>query len=241
MAVEQRGLQLGRQLGDLTADGGLGYAQGRRGAAVAAALGQRTTRLRLGFAVVRPVQRPHPPLWGSASNLESYGHIARRGLGALGVTRNTPEETAASVAAHWATVRHADPAGFAGKAANPHCGAFAIACCHPDDRTGRDLACAAARRYYGDNDAELNRLRFGSGAGVKAINEKISKRSNDELIADAMVVGGDADSCSRVVERWAAIGLDQMVFMLQAGPAQHDDVLRSIELIGEKVIPRFAD
>ncbi len=56
-----------------------------------------------------------------------------------------------------------------------------------------------------------------------------------------MVVGGDADTCSRVVERWADIGLDQMVFMMQAGNTTHEQVMRSIELIGEKVIPRFRD
>jgi hypothetical protein len=31
-----------------------------------------------------------------------------------------------------------------------------------------------------------------------------------------------------------------MIFVLQAGRNTHDQVMRSIELIGEKVIPRFA-
>jgi hypothetical protein len=43
----------------------------------------------------------------------------------------------------------------------------------------------------------------------------------------------------RQVERWAEAGLDQMIFMLQIGRTTNDQVLRSIELIGEKVIPRF--
>ena len=34
-------------------------------------------------------------------------------------------------------------------------------------------------------------------------------------------------------------GLDQMIFLLQAGRTTHDQVLRSIELIGKHVIPRF--
>lgn len=191
--------------------------------------------------IPRPIQRPHPPLWAAASNLSSYERAARRGLGVIGVTRNTPQETAPSVRAYWDTIASADPAGFVGEAPNPHCGAFAIACCHPDDRVGRDMACAAARWYYGDNDAELNRLRFGSSSGVATINAKIGARSNDQLIEDAMVIGGDADTCSRAIERWAEIGLDQMVLMVQAGPAEHEDVMRSIERIGERVIPRFTD
>ena len=191
--------------------------------------------------IPRPIQRPHPPLWVAASNLPTYEHAARRGLGVIGVTRNTPEETALAVRTYWDTIENADPSGFAGVVPNPHCGAFAVACCHPDDRTGRDIACAAARWYYGDNDAELNRLRFGSSSGVKAINAKIGARSDEQLIEDAMVVGGDPDTCSRVIERWAEIGLDQMVLMIQVGRTRHEDVMRSIELIGERVIPRFAD
>jgi hypothetical protein len=31
-----------------------------------------------------------------------------------------------------------------------------------------------------------------------------------------------------------------MIFMLQIGRTTHEQVLRSIELIGEKVMPRFA-
>jgi hypothetical protein len=42
------------------------------------------------------------------------------------------------------------------------------------------------------------------------------------------------------VERWAAAGLDQMIFMLQIGRTTHAQVLRSIELLGTKVLPRFA-
>jgi hypothetical protein len=32
-----------------------------------------------------------------------------------------------------------------------------------------------------------------------------------------------------------------MIFMIQAGDTTHDQVMRSIDLIGEKVIPRFQD
>jgi alkanesulfonate monooxygenase SsuD/methylene tetrahydromethanopterin reductase-like flavin-dependent oxidoreductase (luciferase family) len=56
-----------------------------------------------------------------------------------------------------------------------------------------------------------------------------------------MAIGGNADTVCRQVEQWAEAGLDQMVFMFQAGRTSHDQVMRSIELVGEKVIPRFPD
>ncbi len=54
-----------------------------------------------------------------------------------------------------------------------------------------------------------------------------------------MVVGGDPDTCSRVVESWATVGVDQLILMIQAGETSHDDVMRAIELLGTKVLPRF--
>jgi hypothetical protein len=56
-----------------------------------------------------------------------------------------------------------------------------------------------------------------------------------------MAIGGNPDTVCRVVEKWAEAGMDQMIFLLQAGRITHDQVLRSIDLIGEMVIPRFTD
>ena len=70
---------------------------------------------------------------------------------------------------------------------------------------------------------------------------KFRSRSNQQLIEDGMAIGGNPDTICRSVEKWADAGLDQMIFLLQAGRITHDQVMRSIDLIGEKVIPRFAD
>src|SRR6185312_295498 len=190
--------------------------------------------------VPRPIQRPHPPLWFAASNLETFERAGEAGVGVIGVTRYTPAEVRPHVQAYKAAIRNADPAQMAGRFVNDNAAAFAIACLHDDDRTGKALGCAAARFYYGDNDAELNAVRFGSSEGVARIKARMAALSDDELLDSGMAIGGNADSVCRQVEQWSAIGLDQMVFMLQIGRTTHDQVMRSIELIGEQVIPRFA-
>jgi alkanesulfonate monooxygenase SsuD/methylene tetrahydromethanopterin reductase-like flavin-dependent oxidoreductase (luciferase family) len=187
----------------------------------------------------RPIQRPHPPLWAAASNLSSYERAGRQGLGVIGVTRNSVSETRAAIASYRQAIRTADPKGFVGAVANEQVAGFALAFCHEDDRTGRDMACAAARWYNGDNDAELNAVRFATAGGVDAVVSKFRHRSNDELIEDGMAIGGNPDSICRSVEKWAEAGLDQMIFLLQAGRTTHDQVMRSIDLIGRHVIPRF--
>ena len=190
--------------------------------------------------VPRPIQRPHPPIWVAASNFETWEHAGRQGFGCIGVTRNTPEETKPFIDAYRAAIRAGDPSTFVARAPNEQTAAFAVGCLDKDDRIGRERACAATRWYYGQNDAELNRVRFSTAKGVTAVNEKIGSRSNDQLIDDAMAIGGNADTVCRQVERWAEAGLDQLIFMLQAGRTTHEEVMRSIDMIGKKVIPRFS-
>ncbi len=83
----------------------------------------------------------------------------------------------------------------------------------------------------------LNHVRFATAGGVEAVVAKFRGRTNDELIEDGMAIGGNPDTVCRAVEKWAKAGLDQMIFVLQAGRTTHDQVMRSIELIGEQVIP----
>ena len=44
----------------------------------------------------------------------------------------------------------------------------------------------------------------------------------------------------RGVERWANLGVDQLFFMIQAGNTTHDEVMRALDLFGEKVLPKFS-
>jgi alkanesulfonate monooxygenase SsuD/methylene tetrahydromethanopterin reductase-like flavin-dependent oxidoreductase (luciferase family) len=188
----------------------------------------------------RPIQRPHPPLWAAASNLSSYERAGRQGLGVIGVTRNSVTETRDAIRAYRSAIRDADPKSFVGAYANEQVAGFALSYCAEDDRVGRDKACAAARWYNGDNEAVLNPVRFATAGGVEAVVAKFRDRTNDQLIEDGMAIGGNPDTVSRIVEKWAEAGLDQMIFVLQAGRTTHDEAMRSIELIGRKVIPRFA-
>ncbi len=97
------------------------------------------------YVVPKPVQTPHPPLWIAASNLETYEHAARAGVGVIGVTRNSIAETRSAIARYREVIR-GDRSGFIGAAPNEHVGVFALACVHQDDRAG---AISHARRRAG--------------------------------------------------------------------------------------------
>jgi len=52
---------------------------------------------------------------------------------------------------------------------------------------------------------------------------------------------GTPEQIADLVRRYEAVGVDQIVFVSQAGPNRHEDVCESLELFGEKVIPQFAE
>ena len=54
----------------------------------------------------------------------------------------------------------------------------------------------------------------------------------------AMVTG--PERCRQIVRHYEAQGIDQLIFLVQAGGTRHEDIVRSLRLFGEKVIPRLS-
>jgi putative sterol carrier protein len=52
---------------------------------------------------------------------------------------------------------------------------------------------------------------------------------------------GTPEQVADLVERYERAGVDQIIFVLQAGKNRHEHVCESIELVAERVIPRFAE
>ncbi len=197
--------------------------------------------------VPKPVQKPHPPLWVAGSQPATYAEAARKGLGILGFNGAEPDEIEPSIRAYREAAVECSPVGGY---SNHQVAIFTIGNIATDYTVGRDKACAAARWYGGDNDAELQKVRFSGHTGEyyegkqatgrrPGVREAILRRSNDELVQDGLVIGGDADSVCRGVEKWAKLGVDQLLFMIQAGNTTHDDVMRALDLFGSKVLHKF--
>lgn len=61
----------------------------------------------------------------------------------------------------------------------------------------------------------------------------------EELDREDMVIVGDVDRCIEKIERYREVGVDRLLCLMQAGDIRHEAVLRSIELFGKHVVPRF--
>ncbi len=50
---------------------------------------------------------------------------------------------------------------------------------------------------------------------------------------------GNPDDCIEYIERYEAMGVDEMMPLFQVGPVTHEEVMESLRLYGKYVIPHF--
>ena len=99
---------------------------------------------------------------------------------------------------------------------------------------------AAPEQPAGDEDLDdpipvirlLNRQRAG--------HEIDPEEAYAVLDALESVVIGDPDRCCQKMERYADLGIDRLMCLMQFGALAPERVLESIRLAGEVLVPRFA-
>jgi alkanesulfonate monooxygenase SsuD/methylene tetrahydromethanopterin reductase-like flavin-dependent oxidoreductase (luciferase family) len=82
--------------------------------------------------ILKPLQKPHPPLWVAASRRETTMVAARLGMGSLGFAFETPDEARERVAEYYQLVR--EECTPIGKAINPALAVLSsLMCCETDE------------------------------------------------------------------------------------------------------------
>ena len=66
------------------------------------------------------------------------------------------------------------------------------------------------------------------------------QRSLDELVERRSAVVGAPERCIDAIRWYESQGVDEMIFLVQAGSLKHEDICDSLRRFGKKVIPAFA-
>ncbi|MFI6322595.1 LLM class flavin-dependent oxidoreductase [Nonomuraea sp. NPDC050556] len=191
--------------------------------------------------IPKPVQKPHPPLWVACSRRETIHLAARNGIGALSFAFVHPEDAGKWVDDYYRLIASEEcvPAGFA---VNANLAVVLPMMCHEDPEVARERGSLGAGffayalgHYYGPS-------KHAPGTGsiwddFAAKSPKLGVRGDDPL-AGAL---GSPEQLVELVRRYEAVGVDQMIFVLQAGPNRHEHICESLELFGKKVLPIFAE
>ena len=200
--------------------------------------------------IPKPLQKPHPPMWVACTQQETFQLAGERGLGALCFTLGNPGVLQDRIRLYRDTIQHAKPVG---KFVTNQVAAFTIAYCDENNQRGREIGAEAGMWYLGNS-----KMRHSSDwAGVDPDSvpkdyeyhlkrdeyEEGRKEGADpnELLDNGTFCAGDPDACIRTVERYQALGIDQLMPIFQAGRIPHEKVMSSIRLFGQHVIPQFKD
>ena len=184
--------------------------------------------------VPKPVQKPHPPLWVACSNRNTILEAARLGIGALTFAFIDQNEARQWVHDYYETFkRECVPIGHA---VNPNIAIVAGFSVHPEqaeaERRGADgfkfFGFALGHHYvYGEQRP-----------GRTNIWDNFEKYSNLFPGPEGRAIGTPAVVRS-YLQSMTETGVDQIVFIQQAGRNRHDHICESLELFAREVMPEF--
>ena len=192
--------------------------------------------------VPKPVQRPHPPVWVACSNRETIKMAAQLGIGALCFAFADPRE-----AKHWVDeyydIIKSDKCVPIGHAVNANIAMVTSFSLHSDqaeaERRGR-------QGFDFFRFALANLYIFGEHTpGRTNIWEKFQADQNNpagSMLPDAFGGGiGTPDQMREHLQQFEETGVDQVIFIQQAGLNRHEHICESLELFASEVQPEFKE
>jgi alkanesulfonate monooxygenase SsuD/methylene tetrahydromethanopterin reductase-like flavin-dependent oxidoreductase (luciferase family) len=209
--------------------------------------------------VPKPLQKPHPPLWVACSRRETIHLAATKGIGALSFSFVEAEEARMWVKDYYDTVASEQcvPAGFA---VNPQIACVLPFMCHEDEMTAIDrgldgchfFGYSLAHYYVFGNhrpgvtdvwqDFLANRDKFGFSRPVAArTGEVLGAQLIEQGLGSLRGAIGTPDQIRELVRRYEEAGVDQLIFISQAGRNRHEDICESMELFAREVMGEFHD
>jgi alkanesulfonate monooxygenase SsuD/methylene tetrahydromethanopterin reductase-like flavin-dependent oxidoreductase (luciferase family)/putative sterol carrier protein len=209
--------------------------------------------------VPKPRQKPHPPVWVACSRRETILLAARMGIGALSFSFVEPEEARLWVNEYYALIQSEEchPAGYA---VNPNVAVVVPFMCHADEQTAIDRGIDGAHffgyslaHYYvfGEHqpgrtnlweEFQRNRDRRGFARHlVQASDAPLPVRLLQESLGSLRGAIGTPRQVNDLLERYEQAGVDEVIFVSQAGRNRHEHICESIELFAREVLPRFAE
>jgi alkanesulfonate monooxygenase SsuD/methylene tetrahydromethanopterin reductase-like flavin-dependent oxidoreductase (luciferase family) len=207
----------------------------------------------------RVVQKPHPPLWVTASNPGTVATAAKMGIGAAMFNFADPDLLRPLVETYKSTIEKAEPVGAF--VTNKIMTIAPALCLEDGDEAreifGRNFGLTAAHfTVYFDTIPQFaertkdiprpipqSKLRqmIADLKGKKDVKGPFAGGgvSPENLERNGICVGSPEDVI-RTVRRFEAVGLDQLVLIPVVGwYMPHEKTIESVRILGEKVLPRF--
>jgi len=194
--------------------------------------------------VPKPLQQPHPPLWLACSRRETILLAAKLGIGALTFAFVSPDESRQWVRDYYSTLENeCEPVGYA---INPQ---IAMACpflCDRNEKLVRDMT----HEHHGFFMYGLGHYAFFGQhePGKTNLLESYKNQPVKVKIDDPLASASNVQNCVGTPEQIRATlrgfedsGVDQVLFLSQAGKIPHELLMSSIDLFGREVLPAIKE
>src|SRR3954469_6256231 len=207
--------------------------------------------------VPKPLQKPHPPLWVACSRRETIQFAARNGIGALSFSFVEPEDAGKWVEEYYALIESDEcvPAGFA---VNPNVAVVLPMMLAEDEASAIERGIDGAH-FFGYSLAHFYGMGQHQPGRTVVWDEFLANRdergfARSIITPDAAPLGvkimqhglgsprgavGTPEQVLDLCRRYEAVGVDQVIFVLQAGPNRHEHICESLELFASRVMPAF--
>ncbi len=183
----------------------------------------------------KPVQKPHPPIWVACSSRDTIRYAARHGIGALTFAFVHPDDAKFWVEEYYEIFeKECHPIG---QAVNPNVAMVSGFSCHENEETAIDRGLdgfrffrfALAHYYYAGSQVP----------GHTDIWELYRQAPQEPREARAGI--GTPDQIREHLIKFEEMGVDQVVFIQQAGLNRHEHICESLELFASRVMPEFKE
>ena len=200
----------------------------------------------------KPIQQPHPPIWGATSSDDGHRQVGQLGLGlcsfAVGVPPESVKEKIDIYRAAVATCT--EPIG---RYVHDQASTFTMALCAPSLEEARETAresfewypkagarlIASVADMQADRGEDLGTYSYAADLKAVADDGSLDFMDLDYLESSGACVLGTPDQCIETCRRYEAAGVDQLLCLVNPYKIPHEKVLQTIELMGRHVIPQF--
>ncbi len=192
----------------------------------------------------KPVQKPHPPMWMACTNRDTIRVAASNGVGALAFSFIDPEEARTWADIYYGIIK-SDACVPIGHSVNANIAMVSNFSVHHD----RAEAIRRGQEGFEFFGYALNALVAQDTVPGRTDlwGEYIALRGNrtEEMALASQEAGalssgiGTPDDMRRHLMAFEAAGIDQVIFMQQAGRNRHDHICQSLELFAAEVMGEF--
>ncbi len=194
--------------------------------------------------VPKPLQKPHPPMWMACTNRDTIKVAARNGLGALSFSFINPEEAKTWADIYYGIIKSEEcvPLGHFVNANMAIVSNFSL---------HKDRAEAIRRGHEGFEF-------FSYAMNALVAHDTVPGRTNlwgeyleqrgdrtEQIVKEAREQGfrksgiGTPDDMKTHLRSFQEVGIDQVIFLQQAGRNRHEHICESLELFASDVMPQF--